>query len=332
MMKPLFSIIVPIYKVEDYLDECVESILAQTYDNYELILVDDGSPDRCPALCDSWAEKDSRIKVVHKVNGGLSDARNAGMDAAAGEYLLMLDGDDYYNNNRALELLADKIEKNHSDIVMFGCTDWNMRTDEKIVSRGGYDIDFIENSDYNDVLHMLLSTKQLPGGSTIFAAKRSIIEAHHIRFKYGIQAEDHDYVLGVFINSQSISALDEPFYLYRQARPGSITGSASLKMIDGIAYTLDKWYPIVERLDSELLKKDFLNYLAFIYTTGFVVSGRLPKDKRKQAFSVMKKYRFILDYGYWKKTRFTKLGISIAGMNLFSLAAVWYFNRTHIIV
>ena len=331
-MKPLFSIIVPIYKVEDYLEECVSSILAQTYSNYELILVDDGSHDSCPELCDKWAERDSRIKTVHKSNGGLSDARNAGINTAEGENLLMLDGDDYYNNDKALELLADKIEKNHSDIVMFGCTDWNMRTDEKIISRGGYDVEFIENSPYDDVLHMLLSRKQLPGGSTVFAAKRSIIEDNNIRFKYGIQAEDHDYVLAVFLNSKSISALDEPFYLYRQARPGSITGSSSLKMIDGITYTVDKWYGIFEKLDNEVLKRDFLNYLAFIYTTGFVVSGRLPKDKRKQAFSMMKKYKFILDYGYWKKTRLTRLGINVAGMNLFSLAAVWYFNKTHIIV
>ena len=80
----LISVIVPIYKVQDYLDECIESIIHQTYSNIEVILVDDGSPDRCPQMCDEWAKRDSRIRVVHKKNGGLSSARNAGLDVAKG--------------------------------------------------------------------------------------------------------------------------------------------------------------------------------------------------------------------------------------------------------
>lgn len=92
---PSISVIVPVYKVEKYLDRCVKSVLDQTFTDFELILVDDGSPDRCPALCDEWAAKDSRIRVIHKKNGGLSDARNAGIDAARGEYLFFADSDDY---------------------------------------------------------------------------------------------------------------------------------------------------------------------------------------------------------------------------------------------
>ena len=95
MPSPLISIIVPIYKTEEYLPKCIESILAQTYANFELILVDDGSPDKCPQICDEYAEKDSRIKVIHKENGGLSSARNSGLDIAKGEYIGYVDSDDY---------------------------------------------------------------------------------------------------------------------------------------------------------------------------------------------------------------------------------------------
>ena len=93
------SVIVPVYKVENILHYCIDSILNQTYKDFELILVDDGSPDRCPKMCDDYAKKDSRIKVVHKKNGGLSDARNAGMAVATGEYISFIDSDDYVSDD-----------------------------------------------------------------------------------------------------------------------------------------------------------------------------------------------------------------------------------------
>ena len=94
MNKSLVSVIVPVYKVEKYLDKCVESIVEQTYKNLEIILVDDGSPDNCPSMCDDWAARDSRIKVIHKENGGVSSARNSALDAAAGDYICFVDSDD----------------------------------------------------------------------------------------------------------------------------------------------------------------------------------------------------------------------------------------------
>lgn len=107
---PTISVIVPVYKVEDYLDRCVESILSQTFTDFELILVDDGSPDNCPAMCDSWAKKDSRIKVIHKENGGLSDARNVGFEASCGEWISFVDSDDYIHP-AMLQALYDAVQK-----------------------------------------------------------------------------------------------------------------------------------------------------------------------------------------------------------------------------
>lgn len=107
---PTISVIVPVYKVEDYLERCVESILAQTFTDFELILVDDGSPDSCPAMCDAWAEKDSRIKVIHKENGGLSDARNVGFEASHGEWISFIDSDDYVHP-AMLQALYDAVQE-----------------------------------------------------------------------------------------------------------------------------------------------------------------------------------------------------------------------------
>lgn len=117
MQGPLVSIIVPIYKVEPYLRRCLDSIVNQTYTNLEVILVDDGSPDNCPQICDEYAVKDSRIVVIHKENGGLSDARNAGLDICKGEYISFVDSDDWVDN-RYIEVLLEGITKNNADIAI----------------------------------------------------------------------------------------------------------------------------------------------------------------------------------------------------------------------
>ena len=118
-MSQLISIIVPVYKTEKYLDKCVESIVSQTYTNLEIILVDDGSPDNCPKMCDEWAEKDNRIKVIHKVNDGLANARNSGIEMCTGDYVMFVDSDDYIELDMA-EFLLDLILKNNSDISRCG--------------------------------------------------------------------------------------------------------------------------------------------------------------------------------------------------------------------
>lgn len=119
MKDKLISVIMPIYKVEDYLDKCIQSIVSQTYTNLEIILVDDGSPDKCPEICDEWEKKDERIKVYHKKNGGLSDARNYGIERAKGEFLIFVDSDDYLEKD-ALELLYTNLVNNNADVSVCG--------------------------------------------------------------------------------------------------------------------------------------------------------------------------------------------------------------------
>ena len=116
MNKPLISVIIPIYKVEEYLDECVQSVLNQTYKNLEVILVDDGSPDRCPQMCDEYAKADNRVKVVHKQNGGLSDARNAGLEIATGDYIGFVDSDDFIERNM-YEVLLNKLQSIGTEVI-----------------------------------------------------------------------------------------------------------------------------------------------------------------------------------------------------------------------
>jgi len=326
-----FSIIVPIYKVADYLDDCVQSVKNQTYTDWELILVDDGSPDACPQMCDGYAKEDARIRVIHKENGGASEARNAGIEQAKGEYVLLLDGDDFYNRSDMFEMLSANIDKSGADVILFGCTDWNMKTGEKRISRSDYDLHLLNQvADREQSLHYLLSQKKIPGGPTIFTVQRALLDEYGIRFHCGIRAEDHEYVLMIFSHCKQIFAMNEPFYTYRLQREGSITHSGSIKMIQGIDYTLNKWVPILSCESNDQLRKDYLNYLAFIYSTGFVITGRLHGKERKESLELMRKHRMILKYGYWRDLRIVRLASSAFGIPLFTLLGRIYYDRTHI--
>lgn len=310
-----FSVIVPVYKVEGYLEQCVESVLQQTYTDFELILVDDGSPDRCPEMCDDFSQKDSRIKVIHKKNGGLSSARNAGLDIATGDYVVFLDSDDFWNDENALQEVYDKA-KFGTDIIIFGCTDWDIHTNKKVVSRSSYNQEIMQSNDKNMILHYLLSEKKLPGGSTVFMTRRKIIERNSIAFKEGINAEDYDWVLEVFLNADSFAAIDNPFYTYRKGRIGSITTVPNMKTINGIIYTVEKWIEKANTTDNDTIKRDVLNYLAHIYTTGVVMLARLKGKDKKMATKRLKVYEDVLEAAYWKKTKAVRFSVAIFGYRI----------------
>lgn len=221
-LSDLISVIVPIYRVEEYLDECVASVVNQTYRNLEIILVDDGSPDHCPQMCDEWAVRDSRIKVIHKVNGGLSDARNAGIEIATGEYIAFVDSDDFITPDM-LEKLHAALVKADADIAACGIltcegekqTAWGCRdtvgTPKQIYALL-----------YNDTAYPVAAWNKL--------YRRSCWET--LRFPVGKTCEDAFTTYQLIHNARRIVMIPEALYCYR-IRPGSIMTSAfSLKKMD----------------------------------------------------------------------------------------------------
>lgn len=231
----LVSIIVPVYKVEEFLPNCVDSILAQTYGDFELILVDDGSPDQCGAMCDSYAKKYKQVRVLHKENGGLSSARNAGLEVCKGEYIAFVDSDDaispYY-----LEVLLEEAIANNADIVQceFEKSEnipvWTKPREYQRIIRVGDEIE--DNMFINDVPITVAWNKLY---------KRKIFLDLGLRYPIGRIHEDMFLTPKILYYAERMVIIDEPLYFYRERSDSIMSSSFSLKK-------LDKLYAIEETL------------------------------------------------------------------------------------
>lgn len=221
----LISVIVPIYKVEDFLDECIQSLVLQTYSNLEIILVDDGSPDRCGEICDAWKQKDTRICVIHKENGGLSDARNAGIRVAHGSYIGFVDSDDVIHP-RMYEILADALEQMDCEIACCDVTnDFQEKSSAVEKNMQTYDWNIpkdIKQKRYTAVeaLESLLRLEQISVTVWNKLYKKEIID--QIWFPKGKYHEDEFWTYLVLNRSRHVVYLDVPLYGYR-LRQESIT-------------------------------------------------------------------------------------------------------------
>ncbi len=259
-MKDKISVIIPIYKVEKYLNRCVESVVNQTYRNLEIILVDDGSPDKCPEICEEWAKKDKRIRVIHKENGGLSDARNVGHRMASGEYIAFVDSDDWIHKD-ALETLKCFLERYNADIVECKAFSTNKKVDDKIIDR-----DKIVVSEFDRESSMRALLREEPLRQTVWNKlfKRTVIK--DIDFKKGKYHEDEFWTYQVFDKAKKILFLDVVLYYYFQ-RLDSIMGQAfSLRRLDAIEGRYRRFLYIQDKFpELEAYTKENLLFLIMYY-------------------------------------------------------------------
>lgn len=210
------SIIIPVYKVEDYLDKCVDSAVSQTYQNLEVILVDDGSPDRCPAMCDDWATRDGRIRVIHKENGGLSSVRNVGVKAATGDFITHLDSDDWLELN-AIELLVAEQERTDADVV------WG-----KALMHAPEGNTVLGEPHYKNKHEWLLCYSKLTGNIVMACwrrlIRRSLLVDNNIHAVEGCNyAEDKVQMTQIAYYANSFSYIDDIVYHYNRLNEDSLT-------------------------------------------------------------------------------------------------------------
>ena len=306
----LFSVIVPVYKVEKYLRKCVDSILEQDFTDFELILVDDGSPDNCPQICDEYEKADSRVKVVHKENGGLSSARNEGLACAKGEYIVYLDSDDFFCDKKSLTRIAGQT-KDYPDIIMYKTA----ACDEKGIAFTYPIMNLVYNpkdTSLETMISKTVSGEEFQTSAWSKSVRRKVLEDNGIEFKDGLLGEDIDWYLHVIRSVSSYAMVDEYLYVYR-SRPGSITKTTEIKNLKDLLWILHKWDKILGMEDLDLSLR---HYLGKTYTSLLIIyAGIKNKDKKVYKYEV-KEMGYLLGYNLYPRTKAISVFYNIFGFDI----------------
>lgn len=288
MAAPIFSIVVPIYKVEKYLDACVHSLVNQTEENIEIILVDDGSPDGCPAMCDSYARQDDRIRVIHKENGGLSDARNAGLDAAHGSYIIFVDSDDTIIPDTCRALLPFT-QEGYDIIIGDGITEGA----KKDLSHGFTD-GCVTGQAYLKLAHQ---KGEMPMMVSLYVYRREFLNENGLKFQYGITHEDEQFTPRAFLAASRVIESGVCFYRYL-VREDSITTRKDLrKNAEDFYRTCLELKGRYEKLEDAALREALLDSLASKYLSLYQ-AGRLYRYGKDYLHK-----DFVSENAYRKKTK-----------------------------
>jgi len=317
-----FSIIIPVFKVENYLADCVSSVVKQTYANWELVLVDDGSPDRCPELCDEYECRDKRIKVVHKTNGGLSSARNAGLDVSAGQYVLFLDSDDFWKSSTMLEEISSVIIENNPDIIIYGMTKYYPNQDNRMVDIRMPNCKDIEIFPYEKKIEHLIRKNVYSACACDKMYKREVIEKNRLRFKEGFKSEDVDWCAKLLMIKPNIYCLNKNYYVYRQQNEGSITATLNFSHLEDIIKMIEENVELSGEDDDFVAVK---HYLARYYVMGLTNVHRLKKEEQSYLMPKLKEMEYILQYDWSPWVRKVNM-VRWAGLRIVMVLLGWYLK------
>lgn len=311
------SFIIPVYKIANYIHICVESLLKQSFKDFEIILVDDGSPDNCPQICDSLAAGEERIKVLHKVNGGLSDARNEGTKIAQGDYIVYVDGDDFWIHDDDLQKLVDlAIKYPQVDFIGFNCSyyysDTNSYTPWEL-----YDESLAKPTEKSEAIVKLTSTSSFVMSAWMKIFKRAFIQENELFFKKGQLSEDIQWFINVLDKSTSCMFVNQNVYAYRQGVAGSITRNVGLKHINDLIEILEEEVNKIEgRSFSPEGKVCVLSFLAYEYSIILGYLQYLDRDEADKKYDFLKDYDWLLSYTQDPKVKKVALAKKVLGLRL----------------
>lgn len=312
MHHPFVSIIVPVYNVEQYLHECVPAIIAQTCGDWELILIDDGSPDGCPQICDEYALKDKRITVIHQHNQGVAVARNAGLDVARGEWIWFVDSDDWIDEN-AISILCRKI-RGEEDLIMFGYV--RHENGRSIVCARTETDELCKN----DFLY-----RQATYYNSCMFFKRTIIEKYSLRFSIGVRlAEDLEFQYKYEMLCQHPVSISDSLYHYR-IREGSVTHNETYRKnaVEDLLLVLKNLYDFI--IDHGAVSEVWIDKRLEMLMKNLLYSASLVKDLKYMSFQNDIR-RLICMYREMEFTCFDGIKIRLAYYNVklyFIMNKIW---------
>ena len=315
----LISVIVPVYRVEEYLNQCVGSIVSQTYQNLEILLVDDGSPDGCPELCEQWGKKDRRIRVIHKENGGLSDARNVGIKAAAGELLMFVDSDDW--------IAPDMAEKLELALAQYDA-DMALCQFAKVFPDGKKEVWFscgeaVKVYNQKEALHLLMRDEEITNHVWRRLYKKELFEK--TQFPKGKNFEDMYIMADLTRKCKKIVSLDAVGYFYRQNQNG-ILQSRSFQNLNDYMDGLEKSYAEIEQECSDIAEDKMI---AKARTSTYIwqdvmYSKRMTAEERAAIRARLRKWADVplseTKKLFWRNRIYYRL----IYQNRDSAAAIWY--------
>ncbi len=299
-----FSVIIPVYNVEKYLEACINSAINQDYDDYEIILVDDGSIDESGNICDEFSDRFNYIKVIHKKNGGLSDARNEGIKKAKGDYLVFIDSDDYLCKNDALSNIAKIIDSSKCDLVIYGVNKF-FEDSNKLIEKNN----FLPDNN-KQIIESLIKQNYFKASACDKVIRKNIITKNQLFFEKGRLSEDIEWCAKILksIDLDKISVLNENIYVYRQ-RKNSISKSIDLKIISDIIQMITNEYMAHADKGCYIIN----SYLAYEYSVllGLMstrnIRKKIPKELKEEILSKKELLNYDLSDKVKKVNKLVKL-------------------------
>lgn len=317
-----FSFIIPAYNIEKYIQECVNSILEQTYRDFELIIVDDGSTDNTGLIADNLAKLDERIKVVHRKNGGLSMARNSGLNESRGEWIVFIDGDDFWPNKDSLEIIVREIEKTpECDFIGFNVSEYYQST-KNLKKWVAYDKELDHVQPGLECIAKLVKSGTFPMSAWSKVIKRSFLVENNISFIPGLYSEDIPWFIELMRKTNAVRFVNHYIYGYRKEVAGSISASFSqqkysdllLILIDGIAQT-------------DIQDKALMSFWAYEYCILLGMVSFFQQDEKKQQLNKLNELKYLLKYRINPKVRIVAMLKSVIGFNLTVSALGFFMHR-----
>ncbi|EOU1682982.1 glycosyltransferase [Clostridium perfringens] len=291
----ILSIIVPVYNVEEYIIQCLDSLIEKKYNNIEIILIDDGSKDSSGIICEEYKNKFNNIKVIHKKNGGLSDARNCGIENSNGKYLMFVDSDDYISCE-GIQSILDVIENNIVDVLMYTYYEFEKfnKFDEIFGKCTELDNGYYKTN--NIILSKILKNTSELWPAWKYIVRKDFLLKNNIKFKKGFLHEDVDYTARLMSCMNNFYYLDKPIYYYRVNREGSIMNSKSVKsLLDTSRIIIDlKEFFENNNIDNEIFTL-IMDRLSRTYFTVLSLYSKGNYEEKKIIIKNIKENSYLLD-------------------------------------